>query len=729
MKPVLLLFCVACSAFCLADDDKIGHSHYGPAFDAGLRGKPWKIAGIGNAHLPITTKNPEVQAWFDQGVNLMHSFWFEEAERSFRWASKLDPESPMPYFGMAMTGINWFTYRDINGDNAKRYRAFLTEAIKRKGAASERERMYIEAWEACLEPGVDIEKTMVLKLQELCIKYPEDIEAKAFLGLYNIRQGSTLANDALLRQVLQANPMHPGAHHAMIHNWDGLDSAKALDSCELYGRSAPGIGHALHMPGHIYTKVGMWHEAAIAMDSATRVELKYMNERFTLPYELWNYAHNRDYLCYIQEQLGRGEASIQGAIDMTNTPTDPMAAVASDAQYPRELALIRALVKFERWEQILDGKTLTDASNPMALLLRQDAEALALLGLGRVKEAAERIKAIKDAAAKLLNEEIAKDPAKADVVRKQHADNPDAFAQVAEAWLKIAQGDRMGGIQILLATADWEAKARAEHRYGDDPPSYAWPVMRLVGDAFYKGKDYHAAVEAYEKALAQELNDGWCLAGLAKSWAALGDKAKASDYAGRLMAVWDGADKGLKPMEEVMALNLGVKAHAVTLRPERKYDPAALDKIGPSNWRPFTPPELQAVNPDGKAVKLSDYRGKNVVLVFYLTDECVHCAEQLASLSAKSAEFEKENTVILAVSGDKPEKNKANALASLGMTLLSDTNHANARRFASYDDFEDLEVHSTILIDKDGRVRWKHTGGDPFTKVDFLLSEIKRWKS
>jgi len=725
MKLLPLLICLALSAVCLADDGKNGHSHYGPAFDAGLRGKPWVIEGAGNAHFPITAKNAEVQKWFDQGVNLMHSFWFEEAERTFRWCNKLDPENPMPYFGMAMTGLNWFTIKGINGDDLKRYRTFLTEAVKRKAKASERERMYIEAWEACTEPGVDVEKTIVRKLQDLCVRFPDEIEAKAFLGLYSIGQGSALANDALLAQVLKANPMHPGAHHAMIHNWDGVDPWKALDSCELYGKSAPGIGHALHMPGHIYTKVGMWHEAAIAMDSATRVELRYMNERFKLPYELWNFVHNRDYLCYIQEQLGRGEESIQGAIDLSNTPTDPTTA-GSGGSYPRELALIRALVKFERWGQILDGKTLTDTSNPISVQMRQDAEALALVATGKLVEATEKIKTVRETNAKMLAEAVAKDPTHADNIKKQF---DDPLVQVAEAWLKIAKGDRIGGIQGLLAVADATSKALKAGDLPNDPPFLPWPVMRLVGDAFYAGQDYRAAIEAYNKALADEVNDGWCLAGLAKSWAALGDKAKASDYAGQLLAVWDGADKGIRVMDEVRALNLNAKPHSITRRPERKYDPAALDKLGPSNWRPFVPPSLQCVDPDNKPVDLANYKGKNVVLVFYLSDECVHCTEQLRKLSEKSGDFAKSDTVILAVSGDSPAKNKTNALASLGMTLLSDTGHVNARKYASYDDFEDLELHSTILIDKQGRVRWKHTGGDPFTNVDFLLSEIGRWKS
>ena len=86
-----------------ADDDP-GHSRHGTAFDSGLRQRPWKMEGIGHTHFPITTKVPEVQEWFDQGNTLLHSFWFEEAERSFRWCIKLDPDCAMAYWGLARYG-------------------------------------------------------------------------------------------------------------------------------------------------------------------------------------------------------------------------------------------------------------------------------------------------------------------------------------------------------------------------------------------------------------------------------------------------------------------------------------------------------------------------------------------------------------------------------------------------------------------------------------------------
>src|SRR5882757_2739253 len=100
---------------------KLGHSFHGEAFDSGPREKPWPMTGIGVAHFPITTKNPEVQRWFDQGNALLHSFWFYEAERSFRWCLKLEPDNAMAYWGLS---------RATDGD--KRSSEMIREAVKRK---------------------------------------------------------------------------------------------------------------------------------------------------------------------------------------------------------------------------------------------------------------------------------------------------------------------------------------------------------------------------------------------------------------------------------------------------------------------------------------------------------------------------------------------------------------------------------------------------------------------
>jgi len=283
----------ACPGFAQTDPIDKGHSAHGAAFDIGPRQKPWLMEGIGAAPFPITTKNPEVQQWFNQGNALLHSFWFYEAERSFRWCLKLEPDNAMAYWGLA---------RATDGDRAA---DFVREAVKRKDKVTERERLYIEALEAAQPDPVrdaaakpdyrELRHREMKKLETLCVKYPDDMEARALLAevtLGDSRYGAEL----IIREILARQPNHPGAHHYRIHNWDYHEPEQALASCRAYSDLVPGIGHAQHMPGHIYAIVGMWHEAALSMDAATRVEKQYMRTSLTFPFNNWNYAHNRNYL-------------------------------------------------------------------------------------------------------------------------------------------------------------------------------------------------------------------------------------------------------------------------------------------------------------------------------------------------------------------------------------------------------------------------------------------------
>jgi peroxiredoxin/tetratricopeptide (TPR) repeat protein len=701
-----------------AADDKPGHSRHGSAFDTGLRQKPWRMEGIGKAHFPITTTVPEVQEWFDQGNALLHSFWYEEAERSFRWCLKLDPDCAMAYWGLARCGINWSTGLFDHPD-VKRYKDFLKEAVRRKDSATPRERMYIEAWDETMraEPP-ERSKLLLKKLHEIVLRFPDDLEAASLLALSSIESGNALGTEMIIRDVLVRDPNHPGAHHARIHNWDGVFAEQAISSCEAYGRIAPGIGHAMHMPGHNYSKIGMWHEAAYSMDAATRFELRYMNERLALPFETWNFAHNRNYLCYIQEQLGMADASLQGSRDLMAAPREPKRGKEPEYNIFDQgmAAQIRALVKFERWDDIMTPGTIPWRDTEDDKLARALVETLAYIGMGKTVDARGRFAELKELARPIAEQ------------TKDMPGNPlDIELSLAEGLLCAAEGKLLDATRFLTAAAAIEQSQRDAGLYPNDPPYSAWPVNRILGDVYLRAGESGLAIRAYERSLEQEPNDAFSLAGLAQAYSKSGNREKATEYSGRFGYVWSSCDSGLRWKREVEALGLNAAPIAQTPAPERRYTTEALADIGPLNWQPFAAPRLECTDADGKAVVLENFRGKNVILVFYLGDQCVHCVEQLVAICGRSADWERENTVVLAVSSTSPERNKeSDALGTLPMRLLSDQDHKNARRFTSYDDFEEMELHSTILIDTKGRVHWKRTGGDPFTDMDFLLESLKR---
>jgi len=716
---LLILSCLSISAqpsgkLNAAEAWKAGHSRHGEGFDVGPREKPWVMSGIGKVNFPITTKNPEVQQWFNQGIALQHSFWFFEAERSFRWALKLDPECAMCYWGLSMSA-------DDRGPQ------LLKEAVKRKDKVSERERLYIEAWEARGQTDLPADaggnnpnaeqrsKRFLYLLEQIVLKYPDDNEAKAFFGLDLMGGEHRYGTDLVLRQVLARDANHPGAHHYRIHNWDSAEGNQALDSCAAYGKVAAGIGHAQHMPGHIYSGIGMWHEAAIAMDAATRVEKQYMRQRLVFPFNTWNYAHNQNYLGYIQEQLGMSEAAINGAKQILAAPLDPKYNNPSgySAHSQGKTALSRALVRFERWKDILDSKTFNWQDHTRDKLTRAYIETLAHIGLNDLEKAAKSY--------------VTHDALKAEMEKPENkwfSHHHTIQSLELRGRLALAKGEMLNGLTLLNDAA----KQQAEHFDNEDDPS-PWPnlLYNTLGRAYLDQKTPSLAVAAFEKSLTIVRNDGFALSGLVEAYNAIGDKRKATEAYARLLHVWSDAEPGLKWLTQAKAIGLQAQPKDVSPGSQRSYKNTTLVQFGPSVWEPFDAPELNAVDAQGKVVSLKDYRGKNVLLIFYLGGYCEHCLTQLKDVIRRNQQLADLNTTVLAVSADL-DAELAKTSKSLGVPfpLLSDAKNENARRFKAYDDFEEMPLHSTILIDKGGRVHWSRTGGSPFNEFDFLLREIER---
>lgn len=450
--------------------------------------------------------------------------------------------------------------------------------------------------------------------------------------------------ELVLRQVFDKEPDHPGAHHYRIHNWDHIAPAEGLPSCQRYGLVAPNIGHADHMPGHNYTKIGMWHEAARSMDTATRIELRYMNERLALPFETWNFAHNHNYLCYIQEQLGLVDASLQGARDLLAAPRDPEHNKDNDdgAFDQGVIALVRALLKFERWDDVLttsNAVAIPWRDIPADKDLRALAETLAYTGKGNLVSAHRRLVDLKTS----LRQQAEKGENKGKGIEAPWT----IPLKAAEGLLRAAEGDILDATRLLTEAAAVEKTERDAGRYDDDPPSIAWPINRVLGDVYFNRGEHRLAVEAYDRSLAQEPNDAFTLSGLAKAHFALGDRAKAERFYGRLLYVWSGADPTLRWMKAVETLGLESAPIAETLAPERPYRPDTLAHLGSIDWEPYAAPRLSCVDVNGEPVKLEDFQGSNVLLVFYLNDECVHCMEQLTAINGRAADWTAENTVVL----------------------------------------------------------------------------------
>jgi hypothetical protein len=225
-------------------------------------GPPPLITGIGDAHLQITTKSAKAQAYFDQGLNLTHCFWDFEAHRAFKEAARLDPNAAMAYWGIVESVSDYKAMDDIK-------KAALEKAKALMDKASDHEQYYIRAQQAQQED--DGEQKYRREMEALIDKYPDDIDARLFLAIHSnngYRQDSGRPRDdtiyglMLVDSVLVKHPASAAAHHYRIHLLEA--SAHPQDAradADALGKLAPASGHMVHMPGHIYYRLGDYDRA------------------------------------------------------------------------------------------------------------------------------------------------------------------------------------------------------------------------------------------------------------------------------------------------------------------------------------------------------------------------------------------------------------------------------------------------------------------------------------
>jgi len=367
-----------------ANEVEAGHSFHGEAFDEGPRQAAYLMQGMGNVHWKISTKSPMAQRFFDQAIGQMHGFWYFEAERSFRQVAAFDPECGMAYWGMARA----------NTKNETRARGFIAQALKCKDKASETERRLIEALNTQLEEKVD-GKTVLKKkrletyaktLEEISLDFPNEIELKALLALQlweNEKEGvpiqSRQAIEAILNQIFAINPRHP-AHHFVIHLWDNSRRSMALKSAAACGPAAPGIAHMWHMPGHTYSGLHRYHDAAWQQEASTRVDHAHMIRDRVMPDQIHNFAHNNEWLIRTWIKTGEVDKAMALAKNMCQLPRHPKYNTLDkgSAMYGRN-RLISVLTTYGLWEQYLDLAE-TPYLEPTDAVTRQD-ERLAWLSV------------------------------------------------------------------------------------------------------------------------------------------------------------------------------------------------------------------------------------------------------------------------------------------------------------------------------------------------------------
>ena len=277
---------------------------------------PRLMTGIGKASLTITTKSPRVQRYFNQGLALLHCFWGNEARRSFQEAIRLDPNCAMAYWGIYQVMSNPFT----GGANPEEKKEALDKAVALSSGGSPHEQAYIKAIETREALGGKKGRLAYHQAMEsLIADYPNDLQAKLFLAqflfVYDFSYTFNLTGEPsknrqrsleLIKEVLATDPNNAAAHHYWIHVVEGTNHPEsALNSARILSHLAPASGHMVHMPGHIYFRLGNYELARHAFLASLKVEKDYFIQNRINPELLWNYSHNLSFLAMNCAEDGR----------------------------------------------------------------------------------------------------------------------------------------------------------------------------------------------------------------------------------------------------------------------------------------------------------------------------------------------------------------------------------------------------------------------------------------
>ena len=509
--------------------------------------------GMGTHHHKITTSEPGAQRYFDQGLVLAFAFNHAEAIRSFKAAQKLDPSCAMCYWGEALaTGPNINITSDgkvimAPDERLDAYEA-LQLAIARKDGASEQEQAYIEALQSRYNGDVTkdregLDQAYATAMANLTEKYPQDLDAAALYAesLMNTMPWNYWKDDGdpredtksvitALETVMAADPQHPLAIHLYIHAVEASSNpGRAEHAADRLADLVPGAGHLVHMPSHIYWRLGRYHDASKANINAANVDEKYIAQCNAQGfYPALYYPHNIHFLWAASTMEGRSELSIESAIRVASNVNVEQVKQFPTIEFFRTIPLL-SYVRFGKWDEILAAPE-PDAEFKFSQGIRHYVRGIAFANTGELEAAkAEQLQLV---------------PLK-ETVSVQFLDKRNF---PASRLLDIASELLLGEIQFAVKNY-----AAAAQRYEEavnlqdtlpytEPPFWYYPTRQSLGHALLMDGKSQAAEAVYRQDLKDYPRNGWSMFGLVQALEAQQKTDEAAQVRGQFEEVWQMSD-------------------------------------------------------------------------------------------------------------------------------------------------------------------------------------------
>ncbi|MGA8271904.1 MAG: hypothetical protein WB919_10140 [Candidatus Sulfotelmatobacter sp.] len=519
----LFFFSATFASSAVADDDQAHHHH-----------EDLTATQLGTVTFPVSCA-PAVQKPFERGVALLHSFWYEEAEKEFQQIAVDDPQCVMAHWGVAMS----LWHQLWNNPDDKVIQRGIDEVHEAKttdGPTTPREKAYIAAISAFYSNSKKLNHEARAKAYSDAMKkvyesYPDDHEAAAFYALSLLasepHDDTTFANRkaaaAVLEKLFAIEPDHPGVAHYLIHAYDKPQLAQlGLPAARRYAQIAPAAPHALHMPSHIFARVGLWQDdinSNLASIAATRkTAAMHMGGE-------GHQFHAMDFLVYAYLQSGR-EADAEKVIEEVKAMPKMQSSMYGDDFDPETNALTKfpAIYDLElrHWAdaaalQVVPGSLRGDQS------ITYWARAVGSARSGNVAQAHKDL----DQIATIRKEFIAEK-------KTQYAEAVGEDYQEAAAWVAHAEGKDDEAIASLRTLADKTDKL------GNEPEGI--PAREQLADMLLEAKRPQQALTEYQTDLKLNPNRFNGLYGAARAAEAAGKQGDANEYYALLLKVCDGSN-------------------------------------------------------------------------------------------------------------------------------------------------------------------------------------------
>ena len=488
-----------------------------------------------------TSCDPKVQAQFERGVAMLHSFWYSATEKAFRAVLEQDPSCTIATWGIAAILMS----NPLAGQGASPKGAAAAQAAIEQGRSvppkTQRERDYIEAIAAYYQDFStrserSRQESRAKAFEALAARYPNDDEAKIFAALYIA--GTQLQSDqtyaaylkaaAVLEKQFVKHPDHPGIAHYLIHSYDAPPIAQqGLPAARRYASIAPAAPHALHMPSHIFTRVGAWEDSATTnlRSAAAAVKGGEPNEAY----------HASDYAVYAYLQLARdadAKRTMEEALKVTGynpaIRTAPYAIAAMPARY---------VVERGAWREAMQLQPIA-TKHPYTDAITYFARALGAARSGDVA-AAEKEAAELERLHKALRDEK----------NSYWATDVEVQRLATAGWIALAQGKSDDALKFMRAAADLEDK----NEKSIVTPGRILPARELLGDMLLELKQPAQALKEFEVSHVREPNRFRGYYGAARAAEAAGDQRKAADYYAKLVALAKNADSSRPELSRARA--------------------------------------------------------------------------------------------------------------------------------------------------------------------------------